>query len=634
MNISIMYTPQNNVLKFAAEELEYYLQKMNPQITLSHNTQKSDFQIGLSPTLMVPEQKSPELDDCYHIEVQSLHGIIEGSNPRSVLLGVYHFLYKLGCRFLGPGRDYETIPSYNGIENMSVSSNQNADLRHRGVCIEGADSLENIINFIDWLPKLGYNSFFVQFKMPFSFMNNWYDHKNNPLVEMESLTDITAVEYSNQIDEAMNKRGLLHHRVGHGWTSEVLGTSATGWEKETGGLDKETKEFVAEINGNRDFHTGIPTNTNLCYSNPKVVEAFTNSVVTYAKEHKDVNFLHIWLADDHNNHCECVSCMNELPTDLYINILNKIDEALTASNLSTKIVFLLYQELLWPSAKETLKNPERFLLMFAPISRTFDHSYKERSETAPIPNFVKNHIVLPNGLEENLAFLKEWQKIFAGDSFDYDYPLGRAHYGDMGYVSISRIIYEDIHQLKALGLNGYMSCQELRSFLPNGLPNYVMGMCLFDNTLSFDEIAADYYKHAYGEGWKEIFHYLDTISSLCSCDYFNRIGERVNPKITENMEALITCVINFHPTLSKYFGLAQDVEYRFLKNLDYHSQYSILLAEALYHLSDGDQEKANSKWDSFTHFIRSNEKEYQECLDVYRIIEVATNYAGFKKDPL
>ena len=92
-----------------------------------------------------------------------------------------------------------------------------------------------------------------------------------------------------------------------------------------------------------------------------------------------------------------------------------------------------------------------------------------------------------------MAFLKGWQAVFSGDSFVYDYPLGRAHYGDFGYVHISRILHEDIRKIRQMGLNGYISCQELRAGLPNMLPNYVMGQTLFDESLSFDDIMTEYF---------------------------------------------------------------------------------------------------------------------------------------------
>ena len=86
---------------------------------------------------------------------------------------MYQYLTLLGCRFLRPGKEYEWIPSVPHIEEIQISRRQKARYRHRGVCIEGADTPENILEFIDWLPKLGYNSFFLQFELPYAFLNLW-----------------------------------------------------------------------------------------------------------------------------------------------------------------------------------------------------------------------------------------------------------------------------------------------------------------------------------------------------------------------------------------------------------------------------------------------------------------------------
>src|SRR5699024_11067368 len=170
--------------------------------------------------------------------------------------------------------------------------------------------------------------------------------------------------------------------------------------------------------------------TNLCFHNGDAVEAFADLVVKYAKTNPTVDYLHVWLADEYNNVCECEGCQQTTPSDQYVSLLNEIDRRLSMEGLDTRVVFLLYQELLWPPLKERLRNPDRFVLMLAPISRTFEASYDLTGPEASMPPYERNRIVLPTNLQENLAFLRGWQQLFQGDSFVYDYPLGRAHYGD------------------------------------------------------------------------------------------------------------------------------------------------------------------------------------------------------------
>ena len=431
----------SQVVRFAASELESYLDRMLPS--------PPDLTIRLLSSGGDPM-------DGFSIRVGEREGEIRGSNDRSVLLGVYDYLHHLGCRFLGPGRDSEVVPHITP-DLLPANYEKHASFRHRSVCIEGADSRENILVFIVWLPKVGYNSFFLQFKTAYAFLARWYHHLENPFLTPEPYTVSDAARDMVGLEEAMKKRGLLLHKVGHGWTGEALGYETMNWDPNPRPLAPEKEPLAAEVNGVRALWKGSPANTNLCFHNGDAVDLFASLVVRYAKENPSADYLHVWLADEYNNVCECEGCRETTPSDQYVELLNELDRRLTAEGLSTRIVFLLYQELLWPPIKARLEHPERFVLMFAPISRTFESSYDLTGDAVPIPDFHRNHIVLPTNLQENLAFLRGWQKLFHGDSFVYDYPLGRAHYGDFGYVHIARVIGSDIKQLRSMGLDGYIS---------------------------------------------------------------------------------------------------------------------------------------------------------------------------------
>ena len=88
------------------------------------------------------------------------------------------------------------------------------------------------------------------------------------------------------------------------------------------------------------------------------MKAFTDQIVRYAVQNPDIDYLHVWLADEYNNVCECDSCKKELPSDQYVRILNLADQKLTEAGSTMRIVFLLYQELLWPPKKERFQNPD------------------------------------------------------------------------------------------------------------------------------------------------------------------------------------------------------------------------------------------------------------------------------------
>ena len=608
--MTITFTTKNieKTLSFAGDELCRYLQLMLPD--------ESAFSVSLA---VEPRDDN----DAFRIDMTQSGGSITGSNARSVLLGVYDYLHHLGCRFLTPVKETEVIPRIT-TEKLPAHYEKHASFKHRGICIEGANSVENILDFIDWLPKVGYNSFFLQFKVPYIFLSRWYHHDENPLKDAEPYTIADAIVHMTQLEQEISKRSLLLHKFGHGWTGEVLGSDTVGsWNAVKTQVSPERLSMAAQVDGKRGFYMGIPANTNLCFSNPETTDTFADLVLSYARKNPSVDYLHIWLADEYNNICECEDCCKTTISDQYVALLNEIDRRLTEEGLPTRLVFLLYQELLWPAVRERLRNPNRFVLMFAPISRTFERSYDLGDVSDSIPDFVRNQIVLPTKLSENLAFLKAWQTQFSGEGFVYDYPLGRAHYGDFGYVHISRIIGQDIKKLRQMGLDGYISCQELRASSPNMLPNYVMGNLLFQEDANVEVVIQEYFDAAYPEQPELVKNYLEQLSRLSSCDYLNGKGPRVNPDMAQRMAAIAELCRTMQHTLQNMPDTSH------WQALEHHNGYILRLSQAMESLAAGKPELAASLHQQMRMYICQTEPDFQSWLDVYRVLEVTQKYTGF-----
>ena len=636
MSSYFKFDSNNPTIRYAASELKAHL-SMLPYYTEVISADDNDHTIILSvcdnlETYGLPSVEDPLYDDQFTYQITKNNGYIYGRNSRSVLLAVYYYLREIGFHFIRPGIDGTFVPNITDYSQLIKSHTQNYPVRHRGICIEGANSTENILEFIDWLPKLGYNSFFMQFKSSYVFLERWYSHQFNPYLVAEPISDEFVSKEEDFIIKAMLDRGLLLHRAGHGWTSTVLGIKDYGWNKCTN-ANEDTKALLALINGKREFLEDVPANTNLCYSNKNVVHQLTQAVVTYAQEHSEVDYIHFWLADEYNNFCECQDCVTTTPSDQYIHLLNEIDSALTQRNLKTKIVFLLYQELLYAPIHSGLKNPERFTLMFAPISRTFEESFPIEIPSVDITPYTRNQISLPVTIAENISFLREWQTVFNYDSFLYDYPMGRAHYGDFGYMKISKVLCNDIKVLPSLGLNGYISCQELRVFSPTSLPNYVMGLILENPNLAFDEICQDYFDTTYGPAGSKVQSYLDQLSAFSNIDYINGKFDMIHPQFHKQLECLIPYLIDFQDVIQEEIKKVDSQRKNYWILLDYHSKYVLRLSKALLSLTDGDQELARIQYQEFCTFIQKNEVEYQSWLDVYRMIEVTTKYTGFRIEP-
>ena len=196
-------------------------------------------------------------------------------------------------------------------------------------------------------------------------------------------------------------------------------------------------------------------------------------------------------------------------------------------------------------------------------------------------------------------------------------------------MKISRIISRDIKYLDKLHLHGYISCQELRAGFPHNFPNYIMGEMLWNKETDYEVVLADYFRHMYGEDWEQVTEYLEQLSQYSSCDHFNAIGPRVAPDLKLRYQTAIYLAQGSLPLIEKNTQEKTGVVKAQWLQLGYHREYTEKLGKSLALLSEGRYQPAQLAWRDFLDFIRRNEENFQPNLDVYRVIEVAKNYAGF-----
>lgn len=116
---------------------------------------------------------------------------------------------------------------------------------------------------------------------------------------------------------------------------------------------------------------------------------------------------------------------------------------------------------------------------------------------------------------------------------------------------------------------------------------------------------------------------------LSSCDYFNAIGERHNPEQAKRYAELSEQARAVADMLADHVAGADDGHRAAWLVLDWHCGYVERISTALAAIADGDDARAKSAWSRFLDYIRRGEIDVQPQLDVYRVIEVARNYAGF-----
>lgn len=606
MNIRILARPEGEVAAYAEAELLRCLTLMDPTVAEGDG--------GLSLTLTLLD--SDPTKDTVKIDVKDGQGVIGGANPCALLIATYRFLYELGCRWTHPGKGGELIPARTLCAGeIAVSVNETPARRHRGVCIEGAVSEENVVEMIEFLPRVGMNSYFIQFFRPTVFFQRWYEHWHNPTLtpETKSPEEIDAI--TARIGGEIAKRGLHYHAVGHGWTCVPFGIEGEGWHMlDESSLPAEYIDLLAELDGERKTWHGVPLNTNLCYSRPEIRTRMAEAVRDYCRDNPAVDTLHLWLADGTNNNCECPACRDTRPADYYVMLLNEVDELLTEAGLDTKVVFLIYVDLLWAPEREVIKNPDRFIMMFAPITRTYSQTLREGAESAVVDRrpFVRNKLQFPADVATNISYLDDWRKMFSGSSFIFDYHLMWDHACDPGYMQSARTLFEDMKDLDLLGLDGMISCQLSRSALPTALPLYGMARALWDKNADFDAVANEYFTAEYGPLAADVRAFLTALSDTFDPRVLRNETPRVDPEAAARIARIPAIVSDFlvaHPEVTV------SSEHEPLRALAYHCDIVTMLSMLLCRRAKN--EPLTDLQEAIRAYLARIEPEVQHRLDLW-----------------
>jgi hypothetical protein len=367
----------------------------------------------------------------------------------------------------------------------------------------------------------------------------------------------------------------------------------------------------------------IPLITSLCFSNPAVRRKVVDCVLAHVQSHPPIQALHFWLDDGFNNKCECPECQKRLPSDYYVILLNELDEALTGIGYPGKVVFLAYADLLWPPQTERIQHPERFILMFAPITRSYRRPLLASPPAEALPPYVRNRLVFSHDNAEQLGFLRGWQRVFQGDSFIFDYHLMQSgsYTFDPDSLFLARLIHTDVQDLKRLGLNGYVSCQLQRIFYPTGLDMHVLGRALWDDALTYPELEAEYFQAAFGAGWQEALAFLKAFATLQDLVPLKEKQLSPHPQALARLEAALEAVHRFQPLLQAHLGAAEPCQARSWFYLDFHASLLSAYLPLLAARAAGRMDEAAARWGQLKRWLWQREDDIQPVFDVWMFVE-------------
>lgn len=519
----------DSAIEYATQELKKYLRMMMPEcgeIDIAYDpAAKTGFRLGFLEDFGLPnEAEDVVLDDIIHVDTDSEGGILAGSNPRSVLFSVYRMLRENGCRWLYPGPDGDYVPIVDSLQ--PVSYHKAADHRMRGFCDEGSVAQYNMLECIEFYPKLEMNTFALEWFIPMGYYNRYYAHPYNEANRpSEEANEEQVTQWRRQCEVEINRRGLILPAIGHGWTCKAFGFNPNNNTKNTynlGEYENFDKSVLAQLNGKRDFFRGKPIYTQVCMSRQDVRDKITDMIVDYAANHTNMTFLRVSLADGSKNHCECEECVKMRPADWFWTILNEADAKLTARGLSTRLTFSSYMDTYFAPEKVRINNPKRFVMTYAPITRDYQSSVTEDTPILPLVPYERNKWRVPN-TEEGYALFREYKKIWPGTVCNYEYHFWRHQFLEPGGIALARRLYEDVRSLKVMGIHGCMEDGSQRSAFPNCFPTYIYAETLMNRDCDFDAVLEDYFSHIYGKDWKDAYNLLKAISDTFDFAYMEGV---------------------------------------------------------------------------------------------------------------
>ena len=629
--MKILIAKNTETLRYAAEELAKYLFMMDGTEATVVESGDADVTLGLFADLGLDGSDvfDAMLDDVVEVEIKNKKGYISGSNERSVLMGVYTYLKSAGCRWVRPGADGEYIPQKDMSEH-SLSYRKKADYPFRGQCIEGSISFEHVRDTVLWLPKVNMNLFMIEQIIPYNYMHRWYRHNSNTKWREEEPPYSQYADWCIQLEKTIKKCGLQLHVMGHGALNEPFGVrhmiSGDPYD-----IPEETKKAFALVKGKRELYKSSPFFTQLCMSQEWIQDKVVTWLADYLEEKPYIDFLHFWLADATNNHCECEDCIKHTPSDLYVQMLNKLDALLTERGNPAKIIFIMYTDTLWGPIKEKINNPSRFIMTTACHGK--DYSEPRAPE---LQKWERNNYKASTGLPHILNFVDDWKRAFDGPKFLYEYYLYTSHFADPGYMFLSRRIAKNVKLLHHTGFDGIMSDQTQRAYFPTALPDTVVGEFLFDTSIDTEEFIDAYIKDCYGEDYLLAKQYLETLSSTFEFDSINALKSivaedtgAVDPKarkaaifgdeeLGDRIIGVTEMIDDFAETVEKNLASATDKCHKeSWKLLSYHGEYCKHFAKILHAMSRKDEALARERLAEALDYLSDAEREIHPFFDLH-----------------
>ncbi len=439
----------------AAAELAKYLEEMSgTSFTVSDKAASLSIFVGLT-TKFAPVKGAKQLQagsETASISVNGKNIYLTGTDAGAVCHAVYGFLHSLGCRWFAP--------DYVFFEGRSRAIPHTAELRyiHKGDAVsspamkyrkfyveEGlSHTTENLMQLIDWMPKLGYNTLVIP-------------------INYEGHGRVMWDNWRRLLTPELQKRGILIEVGGHGYQNYFNASM------EDGRLYREHPEwFGMDAKGNRSTEQRVV----FCTSNSDAVTYLHKSILAYLKSHPEIDIFDFWPPDG-ERWCECTECKKTTPPDRHIALVSQTARFLARELPRVRLECIAYSRYVTPPQHEKL-DPS-VLLDFCPINQNFETRIYE-----PVD-------------KENIHYkeaLMQWLKDFRGEISIYSY------YRKYLWRSLPNIIphymQDELRFYSKVGAKGISIYSEPGDWFAYGPNYYVLGRLAQNPEADVDALMKEY----------------------------------------------------------------------------------------------------------------------------------------------
>ena len=596
----------SKILDFARYELDRYLNELGVSAEIT---------LGLFEEYNVKmDLRDPVKDDAIAISVKDKKGYIAGSNERSILIGVYRLLEEWGMGWIRPGCD--SYPDSCDAHDVEIS--EPAYMRFRGIMMEGACSFQNIFDMMDYIPKVGLNTFLMQYECGHIFYRQWYDHKGNDYLEKEEMSNDEITLRTKDVIAELKKRGIFFHRYGHGWTCRAYGVSdKEDWSnRDESELPENYRNALAMLDGKRKLNRNSPVLTQLCFSNPEVRKMVVDELIRQVEKDPDCDVIEFWMADGYANSCECDECRKGHYTDHYLDVVNDACEALRKVAPEKRLVFNSYNDNLYPPEYTRIKYPEMTIQEFAPITREYHDPLPPRFNDTTLPEYKTNVPELPLTSDRNLAYLYHWKQIYKGDTFFVDYQLMWEYLLDAGGECMAKLLHTDIRSYEALSVNGLLSCQTQRNAMPTTICMATMAKTLWNKNTDFDAVRRRLYADTFGkEHTERMCEYFSFLSKTFDIGIMKNNVEWDREEVLANFEKSIELMAEMKEYALAHKDCENKCHGESFKYLIHHAEIYTLLAKGIIQRLNKNQEEYEKYREAAVDYAFKNEEAIQPVFD-------------------